>query len=250
MTISESDREATEDPDTEPQSEESEPGVMDILESAGEKQHDGSNTAEQHSMPACSYEVAVTGSRFDYLQRSSWPEQSMGREESVEIAQNPSRWRAAPAWAVVLTGIGATLILGFIHLLGFTPELLNSIVTFWEVTTVPNWYIPLLLIPGLFGGTVLLAEATTRAFTWNVVTEYQVFVRTGILNEWVEDVPLHEINKLELEKAFPLRLVGVGHIYVYTPGTDDCEIELRYLKNPDKVKEAIKGRAANVETPP
>lgn len=228
---------------------ESQPGIMDLLDDAGTTSPSDTEEDSAVTLPGNSYEVAVGGSLWDFLQRASWPEQSLGQEEDVLVAQNPSRWRAAPVWAVGLTMIGASAILTVVHLFGFTPDLLTAIFPFMNVTTVPAGYGLLVLLPGLFGFMMVAGEMVTRAFTWNVVTDIQVFVRTRILSKKVQDVSLQEISKLDLVTPFPLRIVGVGHIYVYTPGTDGAELELTYLRNPEKVKAAIKGRAPNLADP-
>lgn len=228
------------------EAESGEVGIMDLLEEAGETPEESAVTEPGVDLPPSSFEVAVGGSRFDAMRQASWPQDQLAREEGILIAQNPSRWRAAPVWAMGISTITFSVAMLFVHLIGHTPTLLNAIFSFITVTTVPSWYPFLVLIPGAIGAVGLFGEALQRAFTWNIVSETQVLVRRRILSRFVENVGLDQINKLELAEPFPLRLVNVGHIYIYTPGTDDCEIELSYLKNPELVKDAIMERGENI----
>lgn len=73
------------------------------------------------------------------------------------------------------------------------------------------------------------------------VTESDVLLETGILSKDRRECRIEDVRTVHVSQSFFDRLLDVGKVQIYTAG-DDPEIEIKGIRNPDRVREIIKAR--------
>jgi membrane protein YdbS with pleckstrin-like domain len=182
-----------------------------------------------------------TAGGLSFLERLSWPSDALGPDEEVLMAVNPSAWMAAPNYFSGSFFFLIGLSLAITHLLGRTPALLNWILpSFITISSSPALW-PLVFWGLMALGFVLIAFGhVKRKYIWYIITPKQIMIRRRILSRQMHSVKFIDIEKTEQLDPFPLRLVGVGKVNIYTAGTGGLEAELAMVKRPSQLKQTIR----------
>lgn len=198
---------------------------------------DGANTSAGH--------VRARPDQMDFLQRMSWPSDTVTPNEEIVEASNPSWWRGAGAYFLGSVFCGLALGLAVLDLSGHLADVLNWFLPLWfSVESIPSWFPRLMVLLFVFGAVIIGAEHLRRKFIWYILTDRRIIIRRRLLSRSIQDVEYGHIQKAEQKDPVPLRWVGVGHVYIYTAGTDGWEAELSMVKNPSSTKSIITKRAS------
>ena len=102
------------------------------------------------------------------------------------------------------------------------------------------WGIALLPVVGL--GLLLLARAwyLVHARRYRLSSQ-RLFMRTGLIANRLEEIELFRVKDVILEQGVLDRLLGIGNVQVLS--TDDTmpRLVVRGIRNPEQVKEQIRG---------
>ena len=76
-------------------------------------------------------------------------------------------------------------------------------------------------------------------FTAYSLTANKLFVNTGFLNLREEEVRLYRIKDISLTRSLADRLFGVGTLLVQSSDATIPVVEIKHVKNPQKVKDVL-----------
>lgn len=107
----------------------------------------------------------------------------------------------------------------------------------------PLIYLLFLILVALYGlGIFLLIIWYLKTKTKKItVTEYRVIYRTGLLSKNLNEIRLEDVSNVTTKQGFVQRLLSVGDVSISSSATDEKEISIGGIKNPQKLKELIMG---------
>ena len=184
------------------------------------------------------------------LSGAYYPEETIRREEEVVFAANPSRWRSAGPYtvALLLFAIGVLTPL-FVYYGPVISHINNRTPSFFTVTPPSVSLMSLFsLLFILLGILLLFIESLRRASRWLILTDQRIYHRTHILDRNVSELQLEDINKIETREEFPIRLLGVGHLALFTASTDQAELTFRNIKHPEIHRNSVQTKRNAAET--
>lgn len=168
------------------------------------------------------------------------PEDVFTPTEEIKVQTNPTRWQSIGPYALgclfYLFAIFSSYMIRTESLHAYINSRLIGIsvpaghIPFW-------WTFPLICI--ILGTAVIIAEMLQRASTWYVLTDNRIIVREGILSRQTPSYQIDQLSKSEEDSPFPLNLIGIGHIDLYTSAKDDREERLWYLPSSGKFRDEL-----------
>ncbi|MFB6174781.1 MAG: PH domain-containing protein [Candidatus Nanohalobium sp.] len=144
--------------------------------------------------------------------------------EQVEVKTSPSMLDTKFIGHYIVASL---LFVGIIAL-ALTPGLLGL-----NISSI--YFLVLLLLPVA----VVLKSEVQRRFVQYYITNQQVIMRRGILNQKTESTMYNNITDVTLNKKFNERIFDVGDIKVNTAGHDGTTLILNGVKGPEEYKRKI-----------
>lgn len=80
------------------------------------------------------------------------------------------------------------------------------------------------------------------SFTKYELTEDRLFIETGFFNSVLNEVRLYRIMDLQLRRSFGQKLLRIGTIYVHSSDKSMGDFEIKNIKGPAVVLEALSNR--------
>ena len=77
-------------------------------------------------------------------------------------------------------------------------------------------------------------------FTFYKATENEINVKKGLLNTIEDDTFMYKIQDVKLSRTLLERIFGLGTVICYSSDVTDSKLELKHIKNSDKIKEFIR----------
>jgi len=178
------------------------------------------------------------------LSGAYYPEETIRREEKVVFAANPSRWRSAGPYTVALLLFAIGVLTPLLVYYGPVISHINSRTPSFLTVSPPSVSLMSLfsLLFILLGVLLLFVESLRRASRWLILTDQRIYHRTRILDRTVSELQLEDINKIETREEFPIRLLGVGHLALFTASTDQAELIFRNIKHPETHRNSVQTR--------
>lgn len=177
-----------------------------------------------------------------YLTRISWPGANrFDKNEQVALATVPH-----PIFNIRQYISGFTLVivasaLAIHYFTGATDRFLQNEMPFNIVLETDQFYIYGVIAVLIMGLCIVAWAAINRSHVWYIITNQRTWVRTGVFSKEDEGSLDHlNVNNVEEINPFPINLIGIGHIELYTASTDDREIHIKYVKNPTMWKKEIR----------
>lgn len=170
----------------------------------------------------------------------SWPGDEINPDETVLRNSNPSRVRSFPTYlaASILTALG-----GLISIFYFTPiPTALSFVPhppFGHIDIPPVLsVVPIIMILGAI--IMLVIESARRQYTWYILTDKRLWVRTGIISPHdAGDLNHYNIEEVRLRRPFPWKFLGIGHLTAASAATATEEIHMTFVPNAKSFKSHI-----------
>ena len=100
---------------------------------------------------------------------------------------------------------------------------------------------------GMYSGLVILLAGLASIGVWKVktltesleITNKRSIARYGLLSKATSEVLHDNIRNIQITQTFVERICGVGEIGISSAGQDGLEIDMKNLRNPDKIREMI-----------
>lgn len=160
-------------------------------------------------------------------------------EEVVEEVV-PSRWTSLGPYTLgmlfYIFAIGGSWAITT----GYVFDYINSRLGFLTVEAfhIPYWWaFPLFCV--LMGTTVIFAEFLLRASTWYVLTDTRVIVRENPLSKQADSFKVNQLSRTTEKSPFPINMLNIGHVDIYTSASGDKERRLWYLPESSKFKKEL-----------
>lgn len=184
------------------------------------------------------------------LSGAYYPEETIRREEEVVFAANPSRWRSAGPYTVALLLFAIGVLTPSLVYYGPVISHVNSRTPSFLTVAPPSVSLMSLfsLLFILLGVLLLFIESLRRASRWLILTDQRIYHRTHILDRNVSELQLEDINKIETREEFPIRLLGVGHLALFTASTDRAELTFKNIKHPETHRNSVQTKRNAAET--
>lgn len=144
--------------------------------------------------------------------------------EQIEDTTNPSTLDSKFIGHYIVASL---LFLGIV-VLALTPGLLGL-----NISGI--YFLVLMLLPIA----VVLKSEVQRRFVQYYITNQQVIMRRGIMNQKTESTMYNNITDVTLNKKFTERIFDVGDIKVNTAGHDGTSLILNGVKDPEEYKRRI-----------
>lgn len=161
-----------------------------------------------------------------------YPEDKLSESESVTWADTPSRWHAVGPWSLASFWFASAIILATTVQSGLFSTWLGSRLPGTTTVTPPQWWPSLVAGFVILGFLTVVGESLRRASTWYVVTGERIIHRRGIISSRIPVIRHNNVTSAEEQNPFPLNLVNVGHIDVYTASVDGLELRINVIKQP------------------
>lgn len=161
-----------------------------------------------------------------------YPEDKLSESESITWADTPSRWHAVGPWSLAIFWFASAIILATTIQSGLFSTWLGSRLPGTTTVTPPQWWPSLVAGFVILGFLTVVGESLRRASTWYVVTGERIIHRRGIISSRIPVIRHNNVTSAEERNPFPLNLVNVGHIDVYTASVDGLELRINVIKQP------------------
>ena len=102
-----------------------------------------------------------------------------------------------------------------------------------------HFLLAILLMPLGIGIFYLIWIFLDRSHTVYRITSKRVSTRRGILSRQSNEVMIHDIRFINVQKNFLGLMFGFGDINIGTSGTGGIEVVLAGIKNPEQLKDTI-----------
>lgn len=150
----------------------------------------------------------------------------MTRDEEIFWSGIPSLWTIAIPAVIgfVLIVVGVSLTIAFSVGLPWVPEMLTGTLAF----------APLLI--AVFGLVVIGLPALLLRYTRYVITSEELYRKEGFFRTDVVNIRHDRIQNTSCNQSFLERIFSFGDILIFTSGTDDSEIMLTNVPQPQEVR--------------
>lgn len=177
----------------------------------------------------------------DIIYKRSWPgKERFERNESLVMRTNPHITSSMSGYFSGGLLCLLSLILSVHYLTGATQRMVQNTIPFIELS-LPGWWIVVYITLFAVGIVIILWAYTVRLHKWCIVTDQRTWVRRGVLNRTDAGSLNHQnINNVEEVNPFPLNLIDVGHVHLFTASTDSVELKINHLKDPSKWAQTIR----------
>ena len=87
----------------------------------------------------------------------------------------------------------------------------------------------------------LIAYLKTR-FTIYEVTSQRLKIKTGVLNQTINELELYRVRDYQVQKPFILRIFNLGHLVLITSDKSNDTIQLNAIKDVEKISDLIRNQ--------
>ena len=87
----------------------------------------------------------------------------------------------------------------------------------------------------------LIAYLKTR-FTIYEVTSQRLKIKTGVLNQTINELELYRVRDYQVQKPFFLRIFNLGHLVLITSDKSNDTIQLNAIKDVEKISDLIRNQ--------
>lgn len=139
-------------------------------------------------------------------------------------------WMGHPSWYALSGSIGLTVVL------------VIAGIAILALVSLPLGWIGAGLV--LVGVLVAVAGSVRRRSVTYVITDEEVYTKTGFLSRQVDNLRLDRIQNTGFDQSILERIFSYGDVRVETAGTGETEIVLRAVSNPGRVNAMLTERIA------
>jgi len=169
-----------------------------------------------------------------------YPTDSIVEGEEVIAKTNPTRWQSIGPYTLGLLFYAFAAFSTQIIQTGYLHRYINTRLGFITIqqSQIPFWWtLPVFCL--LMGTTIIFAEILQRGSTWYILTDNRVFIREHPLSRRTASLKIRQLSKSEEESPFPINLINIGHVDLYTSASGTREERLWYLANSSDFKNEL-----------
>ena len=79
-------------------------------------------------------------------------------------------------------------------------------------------------------------------FTIYELTSQRLKIKTGILNQTINELELYRVRDYQVQKPFLLRIFNLGHLILITSDKSDNKIQLSAITNVEEISDLIRNQ--------
>lgn len=106
------------------------------------------------------------------------------------------------------------------------------------------WVVGVAGAVALFAAGVLLVWWIQVKSTTLTITSERTILRKGILSRNTTEVRHEDVRNLQVNQTFIERMLGVGDLAISSAGQDELEIEVKGVRDPERIAASIRERQA------